>query len=210
MQPVPTSPINVQRTNPYNGKDRGLFLVHTPADQYARIHAARWRCTGPNAALGRLEFQIMVFQAMPVSDADFMNGTLLTAPGGGTWFDCLTREPVLVPIIAEYWGKHSYKTWYANPDVTPARLTPEEISRVDDQNAQFVTTMGSYAGLKTVELIATFNVTSGQPLTRSSLTLNFTYGDNQSATIADWPKDPVDPVQTALAYIRAQKDIPPA
>jgi len=206
MQPVPEYPTNVQSTNPYNGQDRGLFLLHDPAPRYARIHAARWTLNGPASALGRLEYQVMAYAQAPVSAQDYLNGTLLTAPDGTQWFDCLTRGMVTKPILVEYWGKDSLRKCYLNAE-EPAKLTDEELQRVLTQAQSFVTVMGQWAKLQSVELKAVYGVSLGQPLARTSLSLTVVYGEGAGTTVTltNFTEDPADAVRAALTYIRSQQ-----
>lgn len=203
--PQPEYPTNVQASNPYQGKDRGLFLIHTPAPQYARVHAARWQTNGPTAAIGILEFQIMAYDSQPVTDQDYLAGTLLTAPGGDTWFDCLTRGSLIPPVVAEYWAKNSYQTWYGENDA-PALLTEEEKQLVLQQGATFTQTMGKPYQLDSIDFVITYNQTLGQPLSRSSMALTFTHGpvDNkQTVTLTEFSQETFDPVQYAMAYLKS-------
>lgn len=203
QQPVPEEPTNVQANNPYQGQDRGLFILHQ-TNRYARVHAARWVTVGPTSAIGRLEFQIMAYPAKPVAPEDYLAGELLTAPGGGQWFDCLTRGLVMTAIMAEYWGKNSYHLWYTK--VEAQRLTTFEKETSENQAKSFTATMGAHCDLKGIEFVTTFNASLGQPLQVSSRSLTIDYdrfGTNRQDVITDFPSEMFDPVQFAMTYVKS-------
>lgn len=203
-QPVPELPTNVQSTNPYAGLDRGLFLYRAPGlAQYARIHAARWSCEGPRAAVGVLEFQVMTYSSKPVTAADYAAGTLLTAPNGTQWFDTFTRGLVAAPIVAEYWAINAYYKHYA--ELGADMLGDVEKANVSAQSKVFVATMAKWAGLDAVELSISFNAVAGQPLTVTATNLGIDYTrDNVShhLDIIDLPTGEFDAVQVALAKLK--------
>jgi hypothetical protein len=206
-QPVPEYPTNVQASNPYEGIDRGLFMIQGPVPKFARVHSARWVTHGPNAGIGRLEYQIMVFNAMPTTNAQYMGGVLAKAPDGSEWFDCLTRGSLLPPIMVEYWARHSYQGYYTNHEVTDAGLLSDLEKNTNIEQAQALTvTMGRPLELDSIEFIVTYNQTAGMPLTRSSAALTIGYGpttNKQEITLTDFNQQFFDPVQYALAHLKS-------
>jgi hypothetical protein len=201
---IPPTPTNVQTTNPYVALDRGLFLSQktTPA-KYARIHAARWVTVGPEAAVGVLEYQVMVYNAKPTTAAQYAAGTLLVAPGGGNWFDAFTRGLVIDPIMAEYWAIESFTSNYIAADAT--RLKDDDKADKIVQAQLFVSTMASWAGLKEINLTAVFNAVAGQPLSRTSMNLSIDYEKNGTPghlDVLDLPSGRFDPVHVALDKLR--------
>jgi len=205
-QPVPELPVNVQTSNPYQGLDRGLFLIHYPdAPKPARIHAARYVSRGPNAAVGVLEYQVMQYSQMPTTAQEYASGTLLKAPDGTEWFDRLVRGPALEPILVEYWATDSFLKWYHGEN--GAKLEGSEIENVFDQAKVFVKTMGSWCGLEDVELTATFNAVAGAPLTRTSALLGIDYKKDGELLHIDEDALPVgefDPVRIALNILKVK------
>jgi len=206
MQPTPELPINVQVSNPYDGLDRGLFLIHS-ADgvKPARIHAARYLTKGPNAAVGVMEYQVMRYTQMPSTASQYAAGEILKAPDGTEWFDCLVRGPVLTPILAEYWGSESYLKWYHGQD--GVKLEGIEKDTVLEQGTTFTKTMGTFAGLDEIELQATFNTVSGSPLTRISASLSIDYTKDGAAQHLDetvLPAGEFDPVRVALSILKTK------
>lgn len=204
-QPVPIMPTNVQSNNPYAGLDRGLFLIHYPGgSKYARIHAANWSVNGPEAAMGLLRYQVMQYETKPQVEAQYAAGTLLTAPDGGTWFDCLTRGQSYMPISVEYWGRSSIQKWYMSVEGATL-LSQDEITSARNQGDVFVDTMGRFAGLSKISLEASFNCVGGNPLTRTSLSLSITHSKNGVVTtedVPDLPTPPFDAVRVALSALR--------
>ena len=205
-KPVPELPTNVQSNNPYNGLDRGLFLIQYPdAPKPARIHAARYVSRGPNAAVGVLEYQVMQYNQMPTTAAQYAAWELLTAPDGTQWFDRLVRGSVLEPIVVEYWATDSFLKWYHGEN--GAKLEGYEIENVFDQAKVFVKTMGSWCGLEDVELTATFNAVAGAPLVRISASLGIDYKkDGQLIHIDEdtLPAGEFDPVRVALSILKVK------
>lgn len=205
-QPVPELPTNVQSSNPYSGLDRGLFLIHYPdAPKAARIHAARYISRGPNAAVGVLEYQVMQYNQMPTTAAQYAAGELLTAPDGTEWFDRLVRGSVLEPIVVEYWATDSFLKWYHGEN--GAKLEDHEKENVFDQAKVFVKTMGSWCGLEDVELTATFNAVAGEPLVRISASLGIDYKRDGEMLHIDEDTLPVgefDPVRVALSILKVK------
>jgi hypothetical protein len=206
-QPVPEYPTNVQASNPYVGIDRGLFMIQGPVPTFGRVHAARWESHGPNAGIGRLEYQIMVFSSMPVTPAQFMGGTLATAPDGTKWFDCLVRGSLLPPIMVEYWARHTYLGYFANHEVADAvHLSALEKSTAVEQAQALTVTMGRPLELDTIEFVVTYNQSLGSPLTRSTATLTIGYGpanSKQELTLTSFSQEFFDPVQYALAHLKS-------
>lgn len=205
-QPVPEVPINVQRTNPYAGPDRGLFLIHYPAGpKLARVHAARYVTHGPNGAVGVLEYQVMQYNQMPTTPAEYAAGVLLNAPDGSQWFDRLVRGAVLDPILVEYWANDSFINWYHGED--GAKLTQQEKDKVKVQGTEFTTTMGGFAGLKAIELSATYNSVDGAPISRISAVLEIDYerdGEALHTEESNLPAGEFDPVRQALSILKTK------
>lgn len=206
MQPTPEAPTNVQTSNPYTGIDRGLFLIHSAEGvTLGRIHAARYLTKGPNAAVGVMEYQVMQYNQMPSTAAQYAAGEILKAPDGSTWFDCLVRGPVLEPILAEYWGAESYLKWYHGKQ--GMKLEPVEKNTVLEQGTVFTKTMGSFAGLDEIELTATFNAVTGEPLTRISAILSIDYtreGVSHQLEETELPAGEFDPVRFALSILKTK------
>lgn len=206
-QPVPEYPTNVQASNPYDGIDRGLFLIQGPVPKFGRVHSARWETHGPNGGIGRLEYQIMVFDAMPTTPAQYMGGTLATAPDGSQWFDCLVRGSLLPPIMVEYWARHSYLGYFTNHEVTDAaHLSDLEKSTNVEQAEALTVTMGRPLELDTIDFVVTYNQTLGTALVRSSATLTIGYGpttNKKEITLTEFSQEFFDPVQYALAHLKS-------
>lgn len=206
-QPVPTLPTNVQLTNPYQGFDRGLFLYRTTgAAQYARIHAARWTSKGPQAAVGLFEFQVMAYSGKPTDVAQLAAGTVLKAPDGTPWFNCLVRKPVAVPILAEYWGRWAMQNIYG-PDQYNQKLTQEEIDNADNQAQVFVKTMVDWLGIVNVQTDTSFNAEAGELLTLTSFNIGVDYkagDDTKHLDITDTSmvNTDFDPVRIAIAKVK--------
>lgn len=201
-QSPPEYPTNVQTTNPYMGLDRGLFIIGATG-KYARVHSARWNTKGPTAGIGILQYEIMQYDTKPVADVDYLAGTLVTAPGGGTLFDCLTRGLVSTPILAEYWGKCTFHNWYSSD--TPQLLTELEKTTVMDQARAFTTTMGAHANVSDVDYTVTYNQTVGGVLSISSQALIISYkrfGVDKVDTLTEFTFERFDPVQYALSYVK--------
>lgn len=206
-QPVPEYPTNVQASNPYQGIDRGLFVIAGPVPKFARVHAARWESYGPSSGIGRLEYQIMTFTTAPTTPAEYMAGVLAKAPDGGEWFDCLVKGSLLPPIVVEYWARQSYQGYFLNPEVQGAHLlTAEEKSYNFDQAKAFAKTMGRPLLLDEIEFVVTYNQTFGTALVRSSISLTMKYGpegDKKQAVLTDFSQDPFDPVLYSLGYLKS-------
>lgn len=206
-QPVPEYPTNVQASNPYQGIDRGLFVISGPTPKYARVHAARWESYGPSSGIGRLEYQIMTFTTAPTTPEQYMSGVLAEAPDGGQWFDCLVKGSLLPPIMVEYWARQSYLGYYLNTEVqTPHLLSDQEKSFNFDQAKVFTKTMGRPLLLDEIEFVVTFNQTFGTPLERSSITLTLKHGpedDMKETVLTEFGQDPFDPVLYALGYLKS-------
>lgn len=201
-QPVPVMPTNVQSQNPYNGLDRGLFLFRDQSASYGRIHAAAVISHGPAAGVSVMKYQVMKYAKKPVTAQDFAAGTLLTAPDGTQWFDCLARGLVLEPISAEYWAMSSYLSWYVTGG---ANLTAVEIDRAVLQAKGFVKTMGQFVGLNAVELTVAFGTSAGQPLSRTGANLSIDYVRNNVEKHVDEtvvPDQMFDPVRAAMTLIK--------
>lgn len=203
-QPVPETPTNVQRTNPYSAMDRGLFIIQYPeGPKFARVNAARYLTQGPNAAVGVLEYQVMQYASMPKSAAEYGAGTLLKAPDGTEWFDRLVRGPVLDSIVVEYWAINSFINWYHGQGGD--KLTDGEKENIQLQAMAFVKATGSWCGLTGVELVAVFAASSGVPIERISATLGFDYtkdGSNVHVDETNLPAGEFDPVRVALNIIQ--------
>lgn len=206
-QPVPEYPTNVQASNPYQGIDRGLFVISGPVPKYARVHAARWESYGPSSGIGRLEYQIMTFTTAPTTPQEYMSGVLAEAPDGGQWFDCLVKGSLLPPIMVEYWARSSYQGYYLNPEVQVAHLlSAEEKSFNFEQAKGFTATMGRPLKLDGIEFVVTYNQTFGTPLVRSTTTLTLRHGpegDKKETTLTEFGQDTFDPVVYALGYLKS-------
>lgn len=204
--PIPANPINVERNNPYRGLDRGLFLARgVEGHRYLRVSAARWRSRGPLSALGRLEFQLMFYPNKPVTVSQLAAGTLLTAPGGGTWFDALTRTAVDTPIMAEYWASNIYVEHYSK---SGGLLSSEEKTSVDTQASQFTAALGMAVGLIDIDYRVDFSTLDG-PLEKTGSVLSIVYnrGEEQLTAVLENPQNVTDPVAFAIGHIRSLQDV---
>lgn len=198
--PIPESPTNVQSTNPYTGVDRGLMLLNGRYNGFARIHAARWIANGPPGGISRIEFQVMRYATMPVTPSEYAAGSLLTAPDGTPWFECISKGDCTKPIMAEYYARNVFQTYYC---VAPA---PEMISEgqktaIKQQALEFTKTIGRSHNIQDMELTIAFNATSTTPLTQTSLLLEFTYG-TPAVEVSLTTMSESDPVRETIKYIK--------
>ena len=203
--PIPDVPINVQHSNPYSEPSRSLFVLRSPIGtlQYARVHAASWASKGPAASIGHLQFQLMGYATVPTTPAQFAAGTLLTAPDGSKWFDCLTRGLVVKPIMAEYWATTIYFAHYINEGA--GKLTPEEIADAVAVSKGFADTVGRPQRITDVDFTTAFNAVAGQAMSRTNMLLAVDYTTNtgrDSITISDFPTVDFDPMQLAMHAVR--------
>jgi len=202
--PIPESPTNVQHTNPYVGVDRGLMVLRGRYTGFARIHAARWICSGPPGGVSRLEFKVMRYATMPTTPAEYAAGTLLKAPDNSEWFDCVSKGDCTKPIMVEYYARNVFQTYYMlEGDIE--MLSDEQKTSITAQALEFTKTIGRKYNIREMELVAAFNATSTTPLTLTSRTLEFTYGpDNapKDVTLTTLVED--DPVREVIRYIKSQ------
>lgn len=208
--PTPVPPTNVQHSNPYNDLSRGLFIIRNPdsALKFARVHAANWNTKGPAAGIGRLEFQLMGYATQPTTAAQYAAGSLMDAPDGTKWFDCLTRGLVTKPITVEYWAIEIFYNHYINEDA--AKLSAEEISGAEVISKGFAETVGRPVNLTGSDFSVAFNAVAGQPLSRTSMMLAVDFktpaGVPDHIDIVDFPAGDFDPMQLALRVVRNLKE----
>lgn len=204
MKPTnPALPINVQFTNDYQGADRGLSLTRENPPKCIRVHKARWRTNGPEAATAILEFQLMSYSVMPSTPQDYAGGALLTAPDGTQWFNTKTRGLVLHPILVDYWAMEAYYSVYSQEGAE--KLDGDDIATTYAQNGVFVETMGRNYGLDSVDLVIEFDTGTGQLLTRTSAQMGVKYTkamEQKSLTVTSFDEVTFDPVQVAIHAIK--------
>lgn len=201
--PVPENPTNVQHTNPYTGVDRGLMVLGGKFTGFARIHAARWICNGPPAAVSRIEFKVMRYASMPTTPAQYAAGTLLKAPDGSEWFDCLAKGDCSKPIMLEYYAKNVFQTYYCI-DANAEMLSQAAKDASKLQALEFTKTIGRSANIIDLEQITAFNASSTEPLKQSSVQLKFSYGPaNMPINVTLNAMTEIDAVREVLKYIKA-------
>ena len=199
--PNPESPTNVQSTNRYNGVDRGLMILNGRYEGFGRLHAARWITHGPNMAMSVIEFQVMQYDSMPVTEEDYANGRLLNAPDGTTWFDCQGRNDCSKPIMLEYFARNTLQTYYAIAE-TPELLSIERRETLRLQAVEFTKTIGRPYDILDMAFTIAFNASATEPLTQSSVLLEFKYGDVDNPTsVVLTTMEQSDPVKEMFQYI---------
>lgn len=202
MHPIPESPTNVQSTNPYVGVDRGLMILNGRYSGFARVHKARWICNGPPGGISRIEFQMMRYSAMPQTAAEYGAGTLLKAPDGTDWFECISKGDCSKSIMVEYYARNVFQTYYC-VDSAPEMITPEQKVAIKAQALEFTKTIGRSHNIQDMEMTIAFNASSTAPLTQSSLILEFKYGDVESPTeVTLTTMTESDPVREVIQYIK--------
>lgn len=200
--PVPENPTNVQHTNPYTGVDRGLMKLDGKYTGFARIHAARWIVNGPPAAVSRIEFKVMRYASMPTTAAQYAAGTLLKAPDGSEWFDCLAKGDCSKPIMLEYYARNVFQTYHCI-DKAPEMLSDAVKASIKAQALEFTKTIGRSANIQDLEQVTAFNASSTEPLKQSSVQLTFKYGPaNAPVTKTLTAMTEVDAVREVLKYIQ--------
>lgn len=202
MQPTPKLPTNACPFNTYVGIDRGLFMTRRDDLPIARVHNARWTVVGPAPSPGVLEFSLMGYATQPVTAADYQNGTLLLTSEGSDLFNCLTRGPVVEPIIAEYFATEIYLGHYSNGG---PKLTQDEIDMVNTTAQRLVVAMGGKLGVTSVEMTVDFVPDiNGLPIMRGAVMSSYKGVKNGTAVEARIPLTaaPYDPVSVALDQIR--------
>lgn len=204
QQPVPVMPTNVQMTNSYQGLDRGLFLIHSAGTtRWGRVHAARTVTLGPASSVGILEYQVMTYADLPDTPEAYLAGTLMTAPDGSQWFDCLTRGMSYTPIVAEYWATESYLGWYV--EKSGQKLTDSEKTLANQQAQTFTEASGGWAGLTSMQFVVAFATVLGSPLACISMVLSIEFtknNQNMTLDIDQFPAGAFDPIRVALSAIR--------
>ena len=200
---APTSPTNVEGTNPYRGIDRGLIRARgVEGVRYLRVSRARWIARGPLSSIGRLEFQMRFYTEKPSTLEELNAGILLNAPDGGVWFDTLTRAAVESPILAEYWALNSY---FDNYSISGSeKLSAAEKQNVETQAVYMTGLLGYASGLDNIHYQVEFDTVDG-PLSRVGSSMIITYQKN-GETMTSVVGDPViesDPVIFAIEHLKA-------
>lgn len=200
--PIPESPTNVQSTNPYTGVDRGLMMLSGRYTGFARIHSARWICNGPPAAISHIEFQVMRYETMPTTPTQYAAGTLLKAPDGSDWFECISKGDCTKPIMVEYYARNVFQTYYCI-DTEAEMITEDQKASIKAQALEFTKTIGRNQRILDMELVVAFNSTSSSPLAQSSILLEFKYGDVDNPTeVSLTTMTEPDPVREVIQYIK--------
>lgn len=153
MYPIPDMPTNVNPYNPYTGIDRGLFKTGWEDLQYARIQSAKWVCKGNSVCPGYLEFTVKAYATRPVTEAEYAGGQLLQAPDGTTTFNCITRGPVQVPIMAEYFAINAWKHHYATGG---SMMAEDDFTRIDTMSSDIVSKLLFGHDVKSVQIEMSF------------------------------------------------------
>lgn len=203
--PVPELPTNVQSTNRYTGVDRGLMILNGRYEGFARIHAARWTTHGPVMAMSLIEFQVMRYDSMPITEEDYAAGQLLNTPEGTTWFDCQGRGDCSTPIMLEYYARNILQTYYAIHD-NPSLLTVERKENIRKQAVEFTKTIGRPYDVLDMAFTTAYNATATTPLAETSVLLEFTFGDPDAPiqAVLTTMEQP-DPIQEMFKYIAKQR-----
>ena len=162
-RPSIESPLNIDYSNDYDGRDRGFFLISNPSgDMYYRVKSATLKSYGLNISPGFIEYKLERFNKMPVTDEDYAEGVELP-----TLYDVLAASTSHVPISIEYWAKTSFIRYFNVTD-EPVAISADEKLLVQEIGNGFSRSMCKSQGDVTFAIVANYTLNGLGPLKLTS------------------------------------------
>jgi hypothetical protein len=156
-----------------------------------------------------MQFQLMGYTALPKTAQEYLAGVIIKSPTTELeTMDCVTRGPILAPILAEFYARDIWSTHYSKGG---ALLTDEEKAALDVFSTAFIGPFAEKQGLQTVKMTVSYEPTpDGMPVVRGYVKVEYTANQNgqdyeNTLFLVD---EPFDPVLAALSDIRAKRQPP--
>lgn len=187
---------NVNRHNPYDGWDRGLFLTtHNDVATIGKIDKMTYITYGGINATGILTYTVRVYDA-PVTSAESLETTPYQLLGP---FKTIIRMGLYGAIVPESMAIHAYKN-------NKLDLSPTQISEVVSQGTRLIVS-ATKGSVKSIQTTLEFECIDGV-LTKGVASIEFKVVNTQGKTrVVYFTKEgDVDPVTDTLMYIKKRLD----